>query len=261
MRIKLNTGTVSLILALALLTALLPSFATPPAAHAQDLPYYYYLTNFNHASETCDRDSAELSSFNLKRNFPANSTLENPVLINGTQVVLGFDTPAAQINTTTSVGLGWSYGALPAGTAYTLTIEFRLNNPDGVEVSVSRITLECSASDTVTSVTVTNEAPGVITTPQTLGSLPGADMVFIPQTAVVGLVMETTPLFWSPSPMALSGFSLNAGKTVWVYGLDTSTHYYKVMLAGLFFWVDATDMGPNPDKTWNSRPLPTEIVQ
>ena len=49
--------------------------------------------------------------------------------------------------------------------------------------------------------------------------------------------------------------------TLWVYGVDASGSYYKVMLAGKFFWVPVNAMGPNYDDVWNGTPLPTGAVE
>jgi hypothetical protein len=89
---------------------------------------------------------------------------------------------------------------------------------------------------------------------------PGPDMVFIPDTAVVGLFLVDTPIHWMPSPDAVTDIVMQAGKTAWVYGLSESGAYYRVMMAGKFFWVPVQTMGPNPDEVWKSRPLPTVVI-
>jgi hypothetical protein len=53
---------------------------------------------------------------------------------------------------------------------------------------------------------------------------------------------------------------MEAGKTAYVYGVDASGGFYKVMLSGQFFWVPVNTMGPNFDSVWNGRPLPTNVV-
>jgi hypothetical protein len=88
----------------------------------------------------------------------------------------------------------------------------------------------------------------------------GEDMVPIPSTAVVGAVVSDTELYATPDLNSSIGLSLTAGKTVWVYGLDKSGQFYRIMLAGKFAWVPRGVMGPNYDAVWNGRPLPTDIV-
>lgn len=90
--------------------------------------------------------------------------------------------------------------------------------------------------------------------------VPGPDMVYIPDTAVVGSFVATTPVHYAPLSDAVSTTVMEAGKTAWVYGVDESGEFYKVMLAGKFFWVPVATMGPNYDSVWNGRPLPTVVV-
>lgn len=89
---------------------------------------------------------------------------------------------------------------------------------------------------------------------------PGADLVPIPDTAVVGSFVQTTPAYYAPQSSAATDTVMEAGKTAWVYGVDASGQYYKVMLAGKFFWVPVSSMGPNYDEVWNGTPLPTTVV-
>jgi hypothetical protein len=92
------------------------------------------------------------------------------------------------------------------------------------------------------------------------GELPGPDMVPIPSTAVVGAFVATTPIYFAPQADAATTILMEAGKTAWVYGVDASGGFYKVMLAGKFFWVPVKTMGPNYDAVWNGKPLPTDVV-
>jgi hypothetical protein len=94
-----------------------------------------------------------------------------------------------------------------------------------------------------------------------LGLDPGPDMVPIPDTAVVGSFVVTTAGYGEPNFGSPSNFVMEAGKTVWVFGVDATGNFYKVMLSGRFFWVPVETMGPNYDAVWNGRPLPTEVVE
>ena len=101
--------------------------------------------------------------------------------------------------------------------------------------------------------TATGSCPG-------LPDYVGADMVPIPSQAVVGSFVATTAVYGSPNANAESTTVMEAGKTAWVYGVDASGQFYKVMLAGKFFWVPVNTMGPNYDEVWNGTPLPTTVV-
>ncbi len=75
---------------------------------------------------------------------------------------------------------------------------------------------------------------------------PGPDMIPIPDTAVVGQVLFDTPGYTLPLDGYTSFFTITAGKTLWVFGLDESLHFYKVVLAGHFFWLPVRVNGSEP---------------
>ncbi len=84
----------------------------------------------------------------------------------------------------------------------------------------------------------------------------------IPDTAVSGAFVTTTAIYAQPTQDAgIPDVVMDAGKTVYVYGLDTSEQFYKVMLSGKFFWVPVDTIGPNFDEVWQGHPLPTVIVE
>ena len=101
---------------------------------------------------------------------------------------------------------------------------------------------------------------GALTRVWTNAPGPGPDLVPIPDTAVVGSFVQTTPAYFAPQSSAATDTVMEAGKTAWVYGVDASGQFYKVMLAGKFFWVPVSTMGPNYDEVWNGTPLPTTVV-
>ncbi len=88
----------------------------------------------------------------------------------------------------------------------------------------------------------------------------GSDQVPIPAGAVVGSFVATTALYTAPSADAATSLSMQAGQTLWVYGVDASGKYYQVQLAGQLLWVPVGTMGPNYDAVWNGKPLPTTVV-
>ena len=89
----------------------------------------------------------------------------------------------------------------------------------------------------------------------------GSDQVPIPAGSVVGSFVVTTALYTAPSADAATTFVMNAGQTLWVYGVDASGQYYQVQLAGQLLWVPVSTMGPNYDAVWNGTPLPTTVVK
>jgi hypothetical protein len=89
---------------------------------------------------------------------------------------------------------------------------------------------------------------------------PGPDMVPIPPYAVVGTFVTTTVALFAPDAAAVTEHEIQAGTSVWVYGMDESGQFYYVMMSGQFFWVPAATLGPNYDDVWQGAPLPTNVV-
>jgi hypothetical protein len=84
--------------------------------------------------------------------------------------------------------------------------------------------------------------------------------VAIPSTAVVGKFVKTTPAYSDPIPGAQINVTMAVGKSAWVFGVDPTGQFYRVMLGGALFWVPADTMGPNYDEVWQGRPLPGRAV-
>jgi hypothetical protein len=72
--------------------------------------------------------------------------------------------------------------------------------------------------------------------------------------------VTTTPAYFAPSANAVTPITIAAGKTLWVLGVDSSGDFYKVVMAGRYFWVPVDTMGPNFDNVWQGRPLPTNVI-
>ncbi len=108
----------------------------------------------------------------------------------------------------------------------------------------------------------TISGPGTITlgTPAATSDVPGEDMVDISPEAVVGTFLVDTPVYYAPKADAVTTTVMEAGKTVWVYGVDSSKQYYRAMIAGHFFWVPVNTLGTNPDEVWNNTPLPQVVI-
>ena len=79
-------------------------------------------------------------------------------------------------------------------------------------------------------------------------------------TAVVGAFLSDATLYAVPGVAIFPTLTIEAGKTAWVTGVDTSGQYYQIMWACSFIWVDRGTMGPNYDDVWQGRPLPTNII-
>ncbi|MBN2304151.1 MAG: hypothetical protein JXQ72_06735 [Anaerolineae bacterium] len=90
--------------------------------------------------------------------------------------------------------------------------------------------------------------------------VPGPDMVAIPDYAVVGAFTQSTVFYYAPRMDAASDVAIEAGTTLWVFGLDESGQFYQVLLSGKFFWVPVGTIGPNYDDVWNGAPLPANVV-
>ena len=135
-----------------------------------------------------------------------------------------------------TVGLGGLPHDLEPGTILTAT---RVYRSGGVHIMGDSITFACDGDAT--------------------GG--GTDMVTIPDYAVVGLFLDNAPVYSAPDwDSQTDDWVMEVGKTAWVYGVDESGEFYKVMLSGRFFWVPVQYLGPNYDEVWNGTPLPTEVV-
>ena len=139
---------------------------------------------------------------------------------------------------------------LPPGTP--ITVNFMLIDGIGGPVVFHRqiVISQCDGGTIISDQILVGGPPGIA----------GLDMVPIPDTAVVGSFVTTTPIYFEPRADAATATVMEAGKTAYVYGVDASGGFYKVMLSGQFFWVPVNTMGPNFDSVWNGRPLPTNVV-
>jgi hypothetical protein len=86
---------------------------------------------------------------------------------------------------------------------------------------------------------------------------PGCDVQMpIPDTAVVGAFVRTTPAYWAPDKLTNPLITIPVGKTAWVLGTDPSGRYYEIVWVCDLLWVPVNTMGPNYDDVWKGRPLP-----
>jgi hypothetical protein len=92
--------------------------------------------------------------------------------------------------------------------------------------------------------------------PATVGVPCGPTLVGLGQ----GLLVRATPLYWAPRSNATSTFVVEAGKTFWVLGVDSTRSFYKIIIACQTYWVPIDTLVPNPDDVWRGAPLPTQVV-
>jgi len=59
---------------------------------------------------------------------------------------------------------------------------------------------------------------------------------------------------------ATSTFVVEAGKTFWALGVDSTRSFYKIIIACQTYWVPLDTLVPNPDDVWRGAPLPTQVV-
>jgi len=144
-----------------------------------------------------------------------------------------------------------------------VTLEVPSGNVVGTLTSDGRLSHTFSATGMVY-VTVNSDYGGVhgfsYTYSCSVGA-PGADMVPISTDAVVGTFNVATPLVAHIGDEPNSSFMMQAGQSLWVFGVDASGMYYKVLLSGQFYWVPVSSMGPTYDDVWNGTPLPATVVK
>ncbi|HEX3052315.1 MAG TPA: hypothetical protein VHP83_16765 [Aggregatilineaceae bacterium] len=103
---------------------------------------------------------------------------------------------------------------------------------------------------------------GVMMTVVTGCNLPGCDMG-LPWSSdyVMGVFVADTTLAWGADQPITPPLTMQAGKTAWVLGQDATHEYYIIYWACSVLWVPVNSMGPDPEQLWNSRPLPTNVVE
>jgi hypothetical protein len=90
---------------------------------------------------------------------------------------------------------------------------------------------------------------------------PGCDQLIPMDGAVMGLFTADAPVYSVPGLLVTPPVTIQAGKTLWVFGQDASEQYYSVLLVCTFLWVPKSTVGPDPEPLWHNTPLPTRIVE
>jgi hypothetical protein len=251
-RSKLHLFLIAFILAGAL-TTLSPVKAGPP---------YYYRWSFA-PNATCTQNvgfvAVGLASQPVEWDLPVGNQFMIVYIDNGVASPTG---PFTRLPGTGSQVFG-AFQENVAGT-YPVTFDFRLDTyVNGILVYQSTLSVSCAADSASITPTLTS---AVVTPPPSPSSsssspaVPGPDMVALPSGSVVGSFVTTTPAYFAPSTNAVTTITIEAGKTLWVLGVDSSGDFYKVVMAGRYFWVPVDTMGPNFDNVWQGRPLPTNVI-
>ena len=79
---------------------------------------------------------------------------------------------------------------------------------------------------------------------------------------VVGTFIDWSEAYWAPRTEALLNEQITfaPSQTLWVFGMDETHSYYKVLLDAAYLWVRAETIGPTPGEPWNSKALPNVVV-
>ncbi len=240
---------------------LIGSFAVFSPAHAQ--PYFYRWTT-PPPLPSCTFNGTDVVIVLGPQPFEWDLPVDNEIII--VNIANGVESPSSPFTWPAGVGT-LSYAAITTTVSggYPITYAIRLETyVGGSLVYKSTLAFICTGDTTAAAISITNEEITPGTPPGSGGQtapVAGPDLVAIPDTAVVGAVVSTTPIYFAPESGAASVIFLEAGKTVWVFGVDASGDFYRVMLSGRFFWVPVKAMGPNFDAVWQGRPLPTGTVE
>jgi hypothetical protein len=80
---------------------------------------------------------------------------------------------------------------------------------------------------------------------------------------VVGTFVAYAQAYWAPEEgkTVRPDLYFNPGTTLWVFGMDSTRQYYKVLIDVVYLWVKADTIGPTYDATWEGRHLPNIVVQ
>lgn len=231
----------------------------PSEAHAQP---YYYRWGPTAPGVTCSSSGGDITinfdSQPVEWNLPAVSEFSYIYDYNGTTSPSG-PFPTGQTGVGSTVFAGLTSGAMTA--TYPAYFAVTLNTYIGGElVYTSTLRGDCVADGAGTASITNQEITPGNGAPAAQEPVPGPDLVNLPSGSVVGAFVTSTPAYFAPQAGAATSTVLDAGKTLWVLGVDASGQFYKVVLAGKYFWVPVRSMGPNYDEVWQGTPLPTTVV-
>lgn len=92
---------------------------------------------------------------------------------------------------------------------------------------------------------------------------PGTPPTEIHSQPVVGTFIDHAYAYWGPddSKFIEPPIVFHPGTTLWVFGMDATYSYYKVLLDAAYIWVHAETLGTTRDDVWNDDPLPNVVVE
>jgi len=181
-------------------------------------------------------------------------------LINANTFPSGAATSAGTVTMTFSDAGGALPSAPATGTFHPVgsLSTFNGSNPNGTWTLFIQDTVSIDHL-CVNNFTLTVLTSGTAAAPAAPG-IPGADMITIPSGSVVGTFLVDTPLYYAPNAGAASSITMQAGKTLWVFGMSKAGDFYQVVLAGQKLWVPVGVIGPTAAAPWYGKPLPTTVV-
>jgi hypothetical protein len=100
--------------------------------------------------------------------------------------------------------------------------------------------------------------------PQLTAVRPSAPPTEIHDKPVVGTFIKAAKTYWAPdeNKPVDPPVTISPGKTLWVFGMDSTYSYYKVLLDAAYLWVHVDTLGPTNDGVvWHGDPLPNIVVQ
>ena len=151
--------------------------------------------------------------------------------------------------------------SVPYGTHFTVSVTTYYGQAQTGGISYESVLVYACGSNTLVSLTNTDDPP-VESGDLAPESVPvaGPDMVYIPETAVVGTFTANTALYFDANAECASAHQMSEGQTLWVLGINEAGTFYQVLLSGQTYWVPVNNIGPNYDNVWHGTPLPTVIV-
>jgi hypothetical protein len=99
---------------------------------------------------------------------------------------------------------------------------------------------------------------------QTATPKPGTPPKEIHDKPVVGTILTSAKTYWAPddNKPVDPPVVLYPGMTLWVFGMDSTYRYYKVLLDAGYIWIHADTIGPTNDGVvWHGEPLPNIVVE
>lgn len=205
-----------------------------------------------------DSQWGDYFSITVPSEWTINSIGPNPVTMPGvpvTQEIIGQTLVWRDVDINDAVG-GFGFDQTHTLTA-NVTVNACLNAPWTLPYTVGGDTFGGDDPPINGSVVVTGLGNCGTSSVATAG---GNDMIDLPDTAVVGSFVDYTPLYYLPVEGATSDYAMEPGKTLYVFGVDATGKFYKVLMSGEFYWVPVDKMGPNFDDVWRGTPLPTNVV-